>query len=106
MIVFNFDRLDDFLARLPQRAVNDVFTEYVEPKLTGEVPTQSHKLILQFLGKPDPQSPQLIILHQCAIKIGSKKERDDVIENLKKAFDAGGIRLVQGCINEIFMSIS
>jgi hypothetical protein len=106
MIIFNYDVLDQFLEMLPNRAINQIFTQYIEPKNGEGLPSQMHKLVLQFLGRPDPSNTNFLVMYQTAIKISSKKERDEVIANLRKAFDAGGIQLVQGCINEIFMSIS
>lgn len=106
MIVFNFDILDQFLGALACRATPFVFTQYVEPHTAEGVPVTTHKLMLQFMGRPDPQSPQLMVLHQCVLKIQAKKERDEIIASMKGAFDTNGIKLIQGYINEIFMSIS
>ena len=105
MIVFSYEILDDFLAALSRRISDEIFSQYIEPNISTEIAATRHKIILQFLGKPDISNPNLLVLHQIAIKIGTKKEKDEVMGNLKKAFqEAGNISLIQGEINEIMMS--
>ena len=107
MIVYNYENLEDFLKALSRCINNEVFSQYIEPKNTPEISSTDFKLILQFLGKPDINNTNLIALYQCVLRIKTVKERNNTIEELKKAFDtAGSISLVQGWIKEIFQSIS
>ncbi|MHA1719634.1 MAG: hypothetical protein ACTSWX_04585 [Promethearchaeota archaeon] len=107
MIVYNYERLEDFLAALSRRMNNEVFSQYIEPNNTPEISSGDFKLILQFLGKPDINNSSIIALHQCVIRIKTIKERNETIKDLKNAFEAaGGISLIQGWIKEIVQSIS
>ncbi|QEE15169.1 hypothetical protein DSAG12_00993 [Promethearchaeum syntrophicum] len=107
MIVYNYENLEDFLKALSKRINNEVFSQYIESKSTPDITSGDFKLILQFLGKPDINNTTLIALYQCVIRIKTIKERNDTIEELKKAFEAAGaISLIQGWIKEIFQSIS
>ena len=110
MIVYNFEKLEPFLFSLSSRVSSEVFTQYVEPDRTRDFSMSSsgsHKLILQFIGRIDPTGANITILHQLSLDIKGSDERDEVIGSLKKAFDeAGGIRLIQGSINEVFTSLT
>ena len=107
MIVFNYKKLDDFLAKMVLRMGNTVFTQYIEPSTNPDLSENRHKLILQFLGYPSQGNTDLNILHQISLGIKSSAERDEVIVKMKKAFEKiGDISIVEGYINEIFMSIS
>ncbi|MHA1475058.1 MAG: hypothetical protein ACTSQ5_07710 [Promethearchaeota archaeon] len=107
MIVFNYENLEDFLKALSRRIINEVFSQYIEPKTTPDISSGDFKLILQFLGKPDVNNTTLIALHQCVLRIKTITERNKTIKELKNAFEAaGGISLIQGWIKEIFQSIS
>ena len=98
------------MVSLASRVSSEVFTQYVEPDRTSDFSMPSggsHKLILQFIGRIDPTGAGLTVLHQLSLDIKGSDERDEVIGSLKKAFDeAGGIRLIQGSINEIFTSLA
>ena len=85
MIVFSYDILDDFLSALSRRISNEIFSQYIEPNQSTDIAANRNKIILQFLGRPDPTNVNLLVLHQIAIKISNQKEKEDVMENLKKA---------------------
>jgi hypothetical protein len=107
MIIFNYTILDQFLEALSRRASNEIFSSYFEPNQSIEIADNRHKLILQFLGYPNSNNTNLIVLHQCILKMKTKNEREVVIQNLQKAFkESGDVMLIQGSINEIFTSIS
>ena len=107
MIVYNYENLEEFLKALSRRINNEVFSQYIEPKNTHGISSGDFKLILQFLGKPDINNTTLIALHQCVLRIKTIKEKNNIINELKNAFEAaGGISLIQGWIKEIFQSIS
>ena len=104
MIIFNFDLLEQFLQALPRRIGNEVFAHYIEEKNPNGELTGEHTIYLQFLGHPDQS---ITVLHQCRIKIIKKEEREQIIASLMKAFEkAGGIQLIQGKIQEMFMSVA
>ena len=107
MLVFNFERLDDFLPALKYRIQNEVYSEYIEPETSLGASSRNHKLILQFLGNPYKENTNLIALYQIKIQIKKKDEREKIIEKLKAAFEkTGAVKLIQGSITEIFQSIS
>ncbi len=107
MIVFNYEILDDFLTAISRRVSNELFSQYIEPEKNSELVAFRHKLILQFIGRPDPANIHFTVLHQIVLPISGSKEKEEIIANLKKAFlTAGEITLIQGHINEIIMSIS
>ena len=107
MLVFNFENLENFLEALKFRMQNEVFSTYLEPESSLGASPQNHKLILQFLGKPDEKNISLHALYQIRMTLKKKNERTEIIAQLQKAFEiAGGIKLIPGTITEIFQSIS
>ena len=105
MIVFNYEILEDFLSALNRRVSNEIFSQYIEPEQNSELVAYRHKLILQFIGRPDPSNIHFAVLHQIAIPISGSKEREEIIGNLKKAFQTSGeVHLIQGYINEIIIA--
>lgn len=107
MLVFQYQVLEDFLASLNYRLVDEVFSQYIEPETTLGASPNHHQLILQFLGHPDSQNTNILGLYQIKLEIKTHQERDRIIVHLKEAFKkAGEIRLIQGSISEIYRSIS
>ncbi len=107
MIVFNYERIEEFLVNLDKRIGNKIFTNYVEPGPNSDLAPNKHKLVVQFLGYPAVDNNSFQVLHQCRLFINSKKERDEVINQIKKSLEkVEGIHIVQGHISEIFISIS
>ena len=107
MIVFNYERLEEFLMNLDKRIGNKIFTKYVEPGPSSDLAPNKHKFVVQFLGYPSVDNNSFQVLHQCRLFINSKKERDEVIEKMKKSLDKiEHVRIVEGHISEIFISIS
>ena len=107
MLIFNFEIIDDFLKALKYRIVDEVFSEYLEPETSLGASPQNHKLILQFIGRPDEKNTSILALYQIRIRIKQKNERNEIINHLQEAFaKVGGISLIQGNITEIFQSIS
>ena len=107
MICFNYTDLSQFTEALLRRAFNEIFYQYIVPKSSTDIALEQHKLILQFLGKPDPNNTNFLVLHQCEVKIKNQKNREETIANLEIAFEkVGEIKMIQGSINEIFQSIS
>jgi hypothetical protein len=104
MIVFNFEILDQFLAALSNRIHNQIFFHIRAPNSGSDQNESVYEVMLQFLGRPDPQ---VLVLHQCAIKLQKKEEREVVIARLKETFKtAGDIILIQGRIQELIMSLT
>ena len=104
MIIFNYDQLDQFLSALIHRVGNEVFAYYIEERNPNGELTGENIIYLQFLGHPDPS---LTALYQCRIKINKKEEREQLMATLLQAFQkAGGIQMIQGKIQEMFMSVA
>lgn len=106
MIIFHYDVLEQFLNQLPRNISSEVFIQYLEPNQELELQERdSHKVILQFLGRPDDGNPHLNILHQCVIKINSTKERDEVVKRIETALNTlKNFKVVRGKISEIVHS--
>ena len=97
----------NILLKLDRRASNEIFSQYIEPHSSSEIAPNRHKLILQFLGYISPDNTSINVLHQCVLKIKSSQERNNILEEMKKAFGKiGQISIIEGYINEIIMSIS
>ena len=54
MIVLNYENLEQFLFALQRRISNEVFAQYVEGKNSQDENSTTHTMILQFLGRVDP----------------------------------------------------
>ena len=104
MIIFNYEKLDNFLTNLIRRVGNEVFAHFIEGNSNQDEPIKNPTLILQYLGRVDPS---LLALHQCVLKFQKKEEKDAIIQTLLVAFEkAGGIQLVSGKIQEMIMSLA
>ncbi len=108
MIVFTYEKIESFLAMISRRVNNEIFIHHVSPEnpTTGSL-ENSQKIVLQFLGRPDPANIHLNALHQCIIRIKSSIEKETIIEQLRATFkQIGDILLVEGSIIEIMHSLA
>ncbi len=104
MIVLNYENLEQFLFALQRRISNEVFAQYVEGKNSQDENSTTHTMILQFLGRVDPN---VLALHQCSLKLQKQEEKDELIQTLQQSFEkAGDIQLIQGKIIDIMMSLA
>lgn len=105
MIVFNLEKLEDFMYSLPRNITKEVFF-YIDEESTHPEFHQSEetRLILHFLGKINEQ---LTGLYQTRLTFPKSLKKDKIYTEMKKVFEEqGDIKLISGKISEIYYSIS
>ncbi|MBS7249379.1 MAG: hypothetical protein QXR19_07905 [Candidatus Jordarchaeaceae archaeon] len=96
MIFLRVEKLEDFLYLLDRRVEDEVYIEIDPGK---DESTKKQKVCLSFFGKID----QMMILHQIVLE--TKKNAREIIETLGETFKKYNVRLIEGRIREIMLSL-
>ncbi|MEX2706161.1 MAG: hypothetical protein Q6352_013040 [Candidatus Freyrarchaeum guaymaensis] len=96
MIFLRVERLEDFIYLLNRRVGDEV---YIEIDSGNSEFSKKQKICLSFFGKID----QLMVLHQIIIE--TKKPAEEIKKGLKETFSKYRVRLIEGRIREIMLSL-
>lgn len=104
MIVFNIDKLDDFIGFLPRRLNDEVYYAIQNDIEHYDYPPQEDiNVTLHFLGKVNEQH---IALYQTNLKFSKKETKEKIYSEMKKVFETANIALISGSIMELYLSSS
>ncbi|MHA1579800.1 MAG: hypothetical protein ACTSUQ_09255 [Candidatus Freyarchaeota archaeon] len=96
MIFLRVERLEDFIYLLNRRVGDEVYIEIDSGNCEF---SKKQKICLSFFGKID----QLMVLHQIIIE--TKKSAEEIKRGLKETFSKYRVRLIEGRIREIMLSL-
>ncbi|MFB0561767.1 MAG: hypothetical protein ACETWM_11215 [Candidatus Lokiarchaeia archaeon] len=96
MIFLRVDNLEDFIYLLDRRVGDEV---YIEIDSGNDEFSKTKKICLSFFGKID----QLMVLHQIILE--TKKPADEIKKGLLETFNKYKVRLIEGRIREIMLSL-
>lgn len=108
MIVIFIDEIENFLAFLGKRIMNEIFYEFKEIKGSSDLSSDIIvEIILHYLAKVETY----VVLYETKLNISKANPADvnkEVITELKKIFSSvdSNLTLVKGKIREIFISHS
>jgi hypothetical protein len=109
MIVIFIDNIEDFLIKLQERVMDDIFYEFRETKKKEDISSNTEiKIILHFLAKIENS----LILYETNLHFGRpsttnlNQEVINKIQDILNKAENSKIKLIKGKIREIFLSYS
>lgn len=108
MIVIFIDNIENFLAFLEKRIMDEIFYEFKEVKINSDLASEIKiEIVLHFLAKV---SDHLILYetNQLILKPTQSNVDEEVVKTLQEIFNKvdSSLILVKGKIREIFLSYS
>lgn len=96
MIFLRVENLEDFIYLLDRRVGDEI---YIEIDQGNNDFSKKQKICLSFFGKIE----QLMVLHQIILE--TKTSPEEIKKNLEETFSKYKVRLIEGKIREIMLSL-
>ncbi|MBD3353818.1 MAG: hypothetical protein GF364_20215 [Candidatus Lokiarchaeota archaeon] len=104
MIVFDIEDLENFMLFLPKRVGDEIFFHVDQEKKNSVEIREEVRVVLHFLGNLDESK---IALYQTRLTFKKGASKETIYTEMKKVFEEQGkMKLINGRISEMFISIS